>query len=243
MANFCGKCGGKLPPGAQFCGQCGAQVLGKGAIVRANAATTPTESRSASPPSAGKTRTMLLVSVALILLAGGGWYFYSGASTEKAELSPHVAATSPKGKEEGSSSSPMQHNPQSGPQPPAQQNHPTNAATNAKTPNQQTLAPVQVLQAFHQNITSKNYRTAYNYLSADFQDAVSYEGWAPGFRTTVSSTVSNVKVESQTDTQAVLTYTLQAVDNPGGTRYFQGTAVLIKTAGGWKIDDITNKTI
>ena len=96
--------------------------------------------------------------------------------------------------------------------------------------------PIQVLQAFHQNITNKKYREAYNYLSKDFQDYVSYDGWAPGFRTTISSTVSDVTTVSQTDS-----YTLKAVDNPGGTRYFRGTATFIKTADGWKIDEITNK--
>lgn len=101
--------------------------------------------------------------------------------------------------------------------------------------------PIQVLQAFHQNITNKRYREAYNYLSADFQNYVSYEGWAPGFRTTVSSSVSNVKIASQSDSQVVLTYILKAVDNPGGTRYFRGTATIIKTEDGWKIDEIMNK--
>ena len=103
--------------------------------------------------------------------------------------------------------------------------------------------PTQVLQAFHRNITNKNYREAYNCLSGNYQSAVSYEGWAPGFRTTVSSTVSDVKIESQTDSQAVLTYILKAVDNPGGTQYFRGTAVLVRTPNGWKIDEITNKTM
>lgn len=103
--------------------------------------------------------------------------------------------------------------------------------------------PIQVLQSFHQDITNKQYHEAYNYLSEDFQDSVSYEGWAPGFRTTISSTVSNVKTVSQTDNQAVLTYILKAVDYPGGTRYFQGTATLIKTSDGWKIDEITNKAL
>ena len=39
----------------------------------------------------------------------------------------------------------------------------------------------------------------------------------------------------------MLTYTLKAVDNPGGTQYFKGTAVLIKENDGWKIDEVTNK--
>ncbi len=100
-----------------------------------------------------------------------------------------------------------------------------------------------MLRNFHKNITDKNYRKAYDCLSKNYQDAVTYEGWAPGFRTTVSSTVSDIKTESQTDTEAVLTYILKAVDNPGGTQRFRGTAVLVKTPEGWKIEEITNKTL
>ncbi len=117
------------------------------------------------------------------------------------------------------------------------------ASTIAPKPSITYKNPIQVLQAFHQNITNKQYRKAYNYLSEDFQNSVSYEGWAPGFRTTISSTVSNVKNVSQTDNQAVLIYILKAVDYPGGTRYFQGTATFIKTSDGWKIDEITNKAL
>ena len=38
-----------------------------------------------------------------------------------------------------------------------------------------------------------------------------------------------------------MTYTLRAVDNPGGTRYFNGRAVLTKHGSVWKIDEIVNK--
>lgn len=126
-------------------------------------------------------------------------------------------------------------------QPLTQQNRPNSTTTTQKPTEQAT--PTQVLQNFHKNITDKNYRKAYDCLSKNYQDAVTYEGWAPGFRTTVSSTVSNIKTESQTETEAVLTYILKAVDNPGGTQRFRGTAVLVKTPEGWKIEDITNKTM
>ncbi len=126
-------------------------------------------------------------------------------------------------------------------QPPTQPNCP-GSTTTAQTPAGQAT-PTQVLRNFHKNITDKNYRKAYDCLSKNYQDAVTYEGWAPGFRTTVSSTVSDIKTESQTDTEAVLTYILKAVDNPGGTQRFRGTAVLVKTPEGWKIEEITNKTL
>ncbi len=115
-------------------------------------------------------------------------------------------------------------------------------ANSGSTVSMEPKSPEQILQLFHQNITSKDYRKAYHFLSKDFQASAPYDGWAAGFQTTVSSTVSDVKVESQTGGQTVLTYTLKAVDNPGGTNYFRGTAVLIWTdAHGWRIDDMTNK--
>ncbi len=118
----------------------------------------------------------------------------------------------------------------------------TTPANSGSTVSMEPKSPEQILQLFHQNITNKDYRKAYHFLSKDFQASASYDAWAAGFRTTISSTVSDVKVESQTGGQTVLTYTLKAVDNPGGTKYFRGTAVFIWTdAHGWRIDDMTNK--
>ena len=138
------------------------------------------------------------------------------------------------------------------PKPPATNSNPTKppappqqkpaSANSGSTVSMEPKSPEQILLLFHQNITSKDYRKAYHFLSKDFQASAPYDGWAAGFQTTVSSTVSDVKVESQTGGQTVLTYTLKAVDNPGGTNYFRGTAVLVWTdAHGWRIDDITNK--
>ena len=122
-------------------------------------------------------------------------------------------------------------------------NQPQVAPSNSKTTySMKPKSPEQKLQEFHQNITNKNYQKAYICLSRDFQAAMPYDNWAAGFKNTVSSTVSDVNIESQSGGQTVLTYTLKAVDNPGGTQYFRGTATFIWTdSQGWKIDDITNK--
>ena len=73
------------------------------------------------------------------------------------------------------------------------------------------------------------------------QSEMTYEGWAPGFNTTVSSTPLNIEVQSATQDRVAVTYTLRAVDNPGGTRYFNGRAVLTRHGSVWKIDEIVNK--
>lgn len=111
---------------------------------------------------------------------------------------------------------------------------------------QQKLTPVQLeavdaLHKFHENITKKDFRKAYDYMSPNMKKRVSYDGWAPGFKTTVSSEVYDVKVASGDSKRMVLTYFLKAVDNPGGEKIFTGTAVMVKINEGWKIEEVTNK--
>ena len=102
---------------------------------------------------------------------------------------------------------------------------------------------IRVLLDFHDGITQKNYRQSYNCLSKEFQTSLNYDSWAKGFKTTVSSSVSNIQVSSETNLKIILRYDLQAVDEPGGTSNFRGTATLIKTADGWKINDIVNRFV
>lgn len=75
------------------------------------------------------------------------------------------------------------------------------------------------------------------------QNSMPYDKWVEGFQTTVSSMPMNVSILSESNNAVVLTYTLQAVDNPGGTTYFHGMVTIINTNQGWKIDDIINKPI
>ena len=124
-------------------------------------------------------------------------------------------------------------------------------SSSAKTKAQTPAAPnpassgsqdaVRTFETFHRNITNRNLRAAYNALGSEMQSQMTYEGWAPGFNTTVSSTPLNVEVQSATQDSVTLTYTLRAVDNPGGTRYFNGRAVLTRHGSVWKIDEIVNK--
>lgn len=121
----------------------------------------------------------------------------------------------------------------------SKKNESTQNQNPGKTPAQRDA--IQTLQHFHYNITQKDYRQAYSCLSDSLQGRMSYDGWVPGFKTTVSSTPSDIKVASESADRVVLTYNLKAVDNPGGTQNFSGTVVVIKTKNGWKINEITNK--
>ena len=97
------------------------------------------------------------------------------------------------------------------------------------------------LFAYHDNISKKNYQLAYGCTSPNWQSHVGYDGWAAGFKTTVKSEVKDVKCASSSDDRVVLNYVLTAVDNPGGVKQFNGTAVIVKTNNGWKIDSMENK--
>ena len=112
-----------------------------------------------------------------------------------------------------------------------------------KTNEKPSESAEKVLIAFHENITNKNLRQAFNYFSSDFQSSLNFNNWANGFDTTVSSTVSNINVESESADSVTLSYLLTAVDNPGGTNKFNGQVTIIKESDGWKIDNVTNKNI
>ncbi len=102
-------------------------------------------------------------------------------------------------------------------------------------------AAIDVLYKFHVHITNKELKQAYDCMSAKMKKKVTYDGWAPGFKTTVSSSVSDVKVAFENQNCIVLTYYLQSVDNPGGTKNYTGTAALVKSGNDWKLEEITNK--
>ena len=107
-------------------------------------------------------------------------------------------------------------------------------------------AAADTLIMFHKDITQKNYRGAYNRLSRDFQSEMTYEGWAPGFNTTVTSSVNQISVLSESQSQIELSYILTAVDNINGREEiakFNGTVTIINEDGLWKIDYIKNTSM
>ena len=100
---------------------------------------------------------------------------------------------------------------------------------------------IDTLNAFHENITNKKYDRAYNFFSNNMKNRIEYANWIGGFETTVSSKASDIKIESKSENMITLSYTLTAVDNPGGTRKFDSTATLIDTDDGWKLESMNNK--
>ena len=121
---------------------------------------------------------------------------------------------------------------------------PQNPNPAQSTPPNQTVEQrdaIQTLMLFHENITQKNYRQAYSCLTPELQSRLKFDGWAEGFKTTISSEVSNIEVLSSSSKQIVLSYDLKAVDEPDKISNFRGTTTLLKTLSGWKINEIINR--
>ena len=112
--------------------------------------------------------------------------------------------------------------------------------TSEKPPDDKAQA-IAVLVEFHESITKKEYHRAYDCFSDAYKNRVPYDGWAPGFKTTVSSSALDIKVTDASADTITLNYNLRAVDDPGGTRNFNCNVVMVKTANGWKINATSNK--
>lgn len=102
---------------------------------------------------------------------------------------------------------------------------------------------VSAFKSFHENITEKDFLRAFERFSVERRNKIRLEDWINGFKTTVSSKVSDIRVKSHDGDSVVLDYVLTTEDNPGGVRHFNGTATLIFESGEWKIDSAHNTLI
>lgn len=104
-----------------------------------------------------------------------------------------------------------------------------------------------ILPTFHQAITAKQYRTAFNYLGQEMQNYVGgYDKFVNGYATTISSKVANMNTISSDSNNAVIEYILEAKDRINGAiveQRFKGKATLKKIDGNWKIVETTAKKI
>ena len=123
--------------------------------------------------------------------------------------------------------------------------HPTPPGIDRMKNNAETVQEAAtVLKTFHRCITDHELSSAFNCLSSEFQNLMGYDDWVRGFDTTVSSSISDIKVESETADVVVLSYVLTAVDKINGrdqTAQFNGMATMIKEGGRWRIDEIINR--
>ena len=105
---------------------------------------------------------------------------------------------------------------------------------------------VQALNSYYAAITRHDMRAAYNVLSDDMQTHMgSLNDYADGYKTTLSDSISNVQVTSNSGDEIALSYTLTARDSYNGNsikeQTFACTALLSKKTGSWHIVDMSAK--
>ena len=104
----------------------------------------------------------------------------------------------------------------------------------------------QALNNYYAAINKHDMRAAYNILSDDMQTHMgSLNDYADGYKTTLSDSISNVQVTSNSGDEIALSYTLTARDNYNSNsikeQTFACTALLSKKTGSWHIVDMSAK--
>ena len=105
---------------------------------------------------------------------------------------------------------------------------------------------VQTLNNYYEAINENDMRAAYNILSDDMQTHMgSLNDYADGYKTTLSDSISNVQVTSNSGDEIALSYTLTACDSYNSNsikeQTFACTALLSKKTGSWHIVDMSAK--
>lgn len=104
----------------------------------------------------------------------------------------------------------------------------------------------QALNNYYAAINKHDMRAAYNILSDDMQTHMgSLNDYADGYKTTLSDSISNVQVTSNSGDEIALSYTLTARDSYNSNsikeQTFACTALLSKKTGSWHIVDMSAK--
>ena len=99
------------------------------------------------------------------------------------------------------------------------------------------------LTTFHALITKKDYDSAFDaFLTEKMRNRIeNFDRWKAGYRTTVKSEIKKVNSVKKVGSQVEIAYDLEATDNPGGTRYFTGRALISNNGTFWAIDYMENR--
>lgn len=121
-----------------------------------------------------------------------------------------------------------------------------NAPTQGRIIAYNSPTPDGLFYYYHQKITQHDLYEAYRCFSPDFRQQVSYDGWAPGYDTTLKSYPEEIEILSNDGYRAVLSFRLMAQDNINGEiviQYFAGQVTLYRINGLWKIDEISARKV
>ena len=110
------------------------------------------------------------------------------------------------------------------------------------------MSPAETLEYFHHKITDGEPGLAWDILTEDYKNAFrSYENFAAGYRTTVSSRPGNIRQLQRDADTLELFYLLKAEDRENDQQIlvqtFECSAILKRVDGCWRLDSGTGKRL
>jgi hypothetical protein len=109
-----------------------------------------------------------------------------------------------------------------------------------------TDTPLHALASFYLALDDRDLPGAYSLLSPAAQAALGYEGWAPGFATTLGVQVGAAQVVEQGEGGAVVIAQVRAIDNVQGRAVVTVYDVewrLVQTGAGWRLESGTSQLL
>jgi hypothetical protein len=98
---------------------------------------------------------------------------------------------------------------------------------------------VSIVREFYASINARAFRKAWDLLGPSFRARNQYDGWVKGFETTRSVQVISASLKSQSNSDAVVEFTVLAIDDIEGrgvSKTFEGAWALKSIDGAWKLD-------
>ena len=232
----------------------------------------PSRQTMAVPRKSGNSSTGVIIAMALVIAAlcgGGGYYYYQSQQTAATEAeSPSTASknTSSQVQADDKSKDGQTKTKQTLPdvstdkakaesaeygkkgESTAMSPEQSMAGGSANSPEQVANSAKDTVASFHNRITNRDYRGAYELLTFDMQNTMgNFDNWAKGFSTIIESRATDLQVVSMQNNMAEISFVLVARDRRIGgdieENRFRSIAKVVKDGGNWKIASIKNKKL
>ena len=114
-------------------------------------------------------------------------------------------------------------------------------------PAEQEDTSMQVFRQYWDKLNNRDFAGAYNLMTDKQQNQMGeFENYRSGYNEMIENTLTDVRIVEKTDSFIHVSYTLQAKDRVNGqikVQIFQGNAIVVKLADGWKIDNLEAKLV
>lgn len=114
-------------------------------------------------------------------------------------------------------------------------------------PAEQEDGSMQVFRQYWDKLNSRDFAGAYNLMTDKQQNQMGeFENYRSGYNEMIENSLTDARILEKADNFVRISYTLQAKDRVNGqikVQIFQGNAVMVKLADGWKIDNLEAKLV